>query len=250
MPQLQWSRKCRIVAAAIVPYDTLAHTMHIVIATPLYPPDRAEPASYVKELAKRIGSTHRVFIVTYGNIPEKIRGVTIVSTSKQRPLLIRLLFYTIALFRACRDADVLYAQSGSSAGLPILFVHLFRRIPLVMHFIEDEAWERAKEEGHTTKSISEFHKVIEGSVKIRFIAWLQKALLRRAHTIIVSTKELAEVLAKHYRIVKERINTSAVKERPEILPFTPFPKEALAAYEASWGEHVATLEKILFHGNA
>ncbi len=36
--------------------------------------------------------------------------------------------------------------------------------------------------------------------------------------------------------------------RPEILPLEPEPTEAFATYEASWVEHISTIEKILRHG--
>lgn len=107
--------------------------MKIVLASPLYPPDIAEPAPYVKELAKRLSSGHSVTIVTYGHLPEKVANVSIIVVSKREMLAIRLIAYTMALWRAAKNADVVYAQNGPSVELPIAIVWFFLRRPLVMH---------------------------------------------------------------------------------------------------------------------
>ncbi|MEA2701841.1 MAG: hypothetical protein QOE22_550 [Candidatus Parcubacteria bacterium] len=112
--------------------------MKIVLATPLYPPDIAEPAPYAKELATRLAKTDEVIIVTYGHIPEDVDGVRMRAVSKQRPLPFRLIAYTFALLRTARDADILYMQNGPSVELPVAIASFFRRTPIVMR-IGDEA---------------------------------------------------------------------------------------------------------------
>lgn len=96
--------------------------MKVVIATPLYPPDIADPAPYVKELARRLSGKHEVTVVTYGHIPETVEGVRMITVDKRNPTMVRLFEFTKALRRAARDADVVYVQSGISAELPALFV--------------------------------------------------------------------------------------------------------------------------------
>ncbi len=117
--------------------------MRILLATPLYPPDIAEPAPYVKELAKRLSKEHIVTIVAYGTLPEKIQGVRIIAVNKRRPLLLRLLAYTTALVRASRDADLIYAENGASVELPAGLVALITGRPLVIHIGDKDAHERA-----------------------------------------------------------------------------------------------------------
>lgn len=224
--------------------------MKIVIATPLYPPDLAEPAPYVKELSIRMRKTHRITIATYANIPEKVSGVDIVSTSKQRPLPVRLMFYTLLLLRASHRANVLYAQSGSSVGLPIIIVHVLTHTPLVVHFFEDEAWERATEKHATEKTLGDFLAKPEGTLKIRFILQLQNLLLRCADTVIVPDSSTAELVAKHYRVRSNRITVIAKPQiRPEVLPFTETPRADFDAYEQSWSKHIHSLENILDHAS-
>lgn len=118
--------------------------MKIVLLSSLYPPDIAEPAPYVKELAKRLSVEHEVIVVVYSNFPEKINGVRIVAVSKRRPLLIRLVVYFFALLRATRGADILYAENGASVELPAGVAAFFLRRPLVIRIGDTAAHERAK----------------------------------------------------------------------------------------------------------
>lgn len=95
--------------------------MRIVVASPLYPPDIADPAPYVKEFAARLSRDgHDITVITYGHLPENVPGVAIMATDKRAPLLLRVARFTAALFRALKKADALYIQSGASAELPAL----------------------------------------------------------------------------------------------------------------------------------
>lgn len=118
--------------------------MRILIASPLYPPDIAEPAPYTKECARRLGGHHSVTIVTYGNFPEKIPGVRIVHTSKRRPLPVRLFIYTLVLLKEAIQADVIYAQNGASVELPAVIVSFVTNTPLYGHIADQSAHEHAK----------------------------------------------------------------------------------------------------------
>ena len=124
--------------------------MRIILATPLYPPDVAQPAPYVKELATRLREVHTVTVVAYGHLPEKIDGVHIVVVSKNRPLPLRLLAYTAALWRAALGADVIYAQNGASVELPAGLVALMSRRPLILCFGDVPAHARAAKSYYLT----------------------------------------------------------------------------------------------------
>ncbi len=114
--------------------------MKIVLATPLYPPDIAEPAPYIKELAKRLSTLHEVTIVTYGRLPEKIPGVSIVAVDKRQPIIPRLRAYWSALRRAAKDAHVVYAENGASVELPVFFISSH----LIFHIGDKKAHGRTK----------------------------------------------------------------------------------------------------------
>lgn len=117
--------------------------MRIVIATPLYPPEIAAPAPYVKELAARLGGRHKVTVVAYGRLPEQVPGVGITAVDKRRPLPSRLLAYTRALARAARNADIIYAANGASIELPVIFVGLMRKTPLIIGIADPKAHEES-----------------------------------------------------------------------------------------------------------
>ncbi len=96
--------------------------MRIVLATPLYPPDIADPAPYTYELARRLSESHEVTVVTYGRYPEELPGVTVRTVDKRLPSYRRAWHFYQTLRSVLPHADMLYIQSGISAELPALFV--------------------------------------------------------------------------------------------------------------------------------
>lgn len=104
--------------------------MRIVLATPLYPPDIAEPAPYVKELATRLATLHTVTVVAYTRFPEKIPGVTILAVDKRQALPLRLLAYFWTLYRVSGYTDIFYAQNGASVEVPLLILSFIKKIRL------------------------------------------------------------------------------------------------------------------------
>lgn len=117
--------------------------MKVVLATPLYPPEIAEPAPYMKELAKRLAKLHEVTIVAYARLPEKIPGVSIITIDKRQPLPIRLFAFLRALWQATRCVDVVYAENGASVELPSGIIARLGRRPLIMHLGDRAAHKRA-----------------------------------------------------------------------------------------------------------
>ena len=118
--------------------------MRIVLATPLYPPEIAEPGPYIKELAKRLVKLHKVTIVAYARLPEKVPGVHIVAVDKRQPLLRRLISFFFALLHAAREADIIYAMNGASVELPVALLSLFMSRPLIIRIGDTAAHERAR----------------------------------------------------------------------------------------------------------
>jgi hypothetical protein len=117
--------------------------MRILLVTPLYPPDVAEPAPYVKEVATRLSSAHTVTVLAYGRRPEVVPGVSFKMVSKQRALPIRLIAYTWQLLKAARGADIVYAQNGPSVELPLVIVSHLTKTPYVIRLGDLRAHEHA-----------------------------------------------------------------------------------------------------------
>lgn len=103
-------------------------TMRIVLATPLYPPDIADPAPYTYELARRLAEKHEVIVVTYGRIPEELPGVQVRTVDKRLPTYSRAWQFYKALRSVLPATDILYLQSGISAEFPALFVRHHARV--------------------------------------------------------------------------------------------------------------------------
>lgn len=129
--------------------------MRIVLATPLYPPEIALPAPYIKELAKRLTTLHKVTIVAYARLPENVPGVTIVAVDKRKPLPLRLLSYFFALRKAAKDADVIYTENGASVELPVGILSFFTKQSPIIHIGDQAAHERARA-NFVLKSIEQF----------------------------------------------------------------------------------------------
>jgi hypothetical protein len=119
--------------------------MRILLLTPLYPPDIAQPAPYVKELARRLAREHEVVVLTYGRLPERAAGVRTVMVDKRLPLPLRLLYYTLLLLREAYRADAVYAENGASVELPLALVAALIRRPLILHIGDSRAYHHAQE---------------------------------------------------------------------------------------------------------
>ncbi len=118
--------------------------MRIVLATPLYPPEIAEPAPYVKELARRLSARHAVIVVAYARLPEQVPGVSVITVDKQKPLPVRLFAYFLALRKATKDADIVYAENGGSVELPAGLLSLLSERPVIMHIGDQTAHRRTR----------------------------------------------------------------------------------------------------------
>lgn len=203
-------------------YSTLSITMRLLLVSPLYPPDIAPLAVYVKECAKRLPDSFEVTVLAYSHIPETVTGVRIISVEKNTPLPIRLLAFTRALWSAIRTADIVYVQNGASVELPILLVSLCTHKPIIVHVYDPVAL------AYTQKRISQ--RILLSSV------------LWRATSILHDVTVTVPVSYPH-----KTTTIAAPVPRPEILPFAEHPTDAIAQYNQSWDNHLATLTTIFTH---
>jgi hypothetical protein len=119
--------------------------MKIVLATPLYQPDVEPVAVYCKEFARRLAEAgHTVIVATYGNLPEKVPGVTVITTDKRQLIFTRITNYTVTLWKVARDADVIYAQNGASVELPLILIAPIIKKPIIFLSIDTNATKQAE----------------------------------------------------------------------------------------------------------
>lgn len=107
--------------------------MNITLGTALFPPDIAEPAPYMKELAKRLSHDHVVTVVLYGHLPESVPQVTFSVIDKRVSLPLRLIRYFFVLWRTLRSTDILFLENSPSVLLPGLLAASIARVPVVLH---------------------------------------------------------------------------------------------------------------------
>jgi hypothetical protein len=198
--------------------------MRLLLATPLYPPDIAEPAPYVKELARRLGNIHEVTVLAYNHIPEAIPNVKITTVPKYSPLPIRLIRFALALLREGRKADFLYVQNGPSVELPLIFTAPFLRAQIILRLGDPAALKQ------TEKRFS--HRI------------LLKLAMSFSDKVIIHSERNPEtkILVSKKKAVQDLASPPA---RPEILPFASDPEKELGAYNQSWSEHVHMLLNFL-----
>ena len=114
--------------------------MRILLITPLYPPEVADAAVYAKELARRLSKNHKVTVLAYAHLPEKLPGVRTIIIEKNQTRATRLWAFQHALAREIRDTDVVVAVNGASVELPIF---LTRHVtPLIFCVADKTAHER------------------------------------------------------------------------------------------------------------
>lgn len=195
--------------------------MKIILATPVYPPEQSSPAKYIKELALKLRDHHELTIVAYASTSERIDGTTLFTISKRRPLPLRLIKYFITLYNAGEDADVIYVQNAMASGFPAVLVGRLRKIPVVLRFVGDEAWEQAVRSDRTKKKFEEFLEKPEGGLSTRFRMMMQRYALRRADIVTTQSLYIRDLIVKKYGIKSER---AVVNYDAAIFdPVSPFP---------------------------
>lgn len=192
--------------------------MNILIVTPLYPPDIAGAAPYVKELATRLREEHAVTILAYNHIPESIDTVRIIPVQKSTPLFVRLFTFLRVLIHEMRTADVIIVENGPSVELPFFIAHsIVRKKRTIFHVGDATAFH---------------HTEMSRWYRIPFIL----------------TRRCADRVLIHEDTLTTPVHASASitvcpkpHTRPEILSFETYPTEAFNAYETSWNAHITLL---------
>ena len=197
--------------------------MRILIATPIYPPEIGGPATYTKELVERWHDTHEIIVVTFTNNTQALPGSVLISVDKQLALPVRLFKFFVAVYKASKNADVLYVQNAMAAGLPTVLAGMLRRKPVVLKFVGDEAWERATQHRKTQKRLQDFLDSPDAGFKINLMRMLQGWVLRRAQVVTTPSQYLGETIQKAYRLKPECVHTNY--NAAESITKAPFPVE-------------------------
>lgn len=170
--------------------------MKIVLATGIYPPQIGGPATYVRNLAVELtASGHDVTVVTYGRKTCEVVSskwqVTVVPLGM--PIL-RWFAYAKALRSAGEDADIMYAFSSVSCGVP-LWLSGLKKPKRILRLGGDFLWERYTD-GGGRKSLREWYEA--GGWGVGGGKWMMKKLLLQFDHIVFSTEFQQEIYEKSY----------------------------------------------------
>jgi glycosyltransferase involved in cell wall biosynthesis len=142
----------------MVPKTLEWQAMKIVLATGIYPPEVGGPATYVRHLAEELSRKGMdVTVVSYGRTSdlgprtsensEVLRPTSeslpwkVVHVSRNGGTLLRWWRYARALRKHAADADVIYAFSSVSIGIP-LWMSMLKKPKRVLRLGGDFFWER------------------------------------------------------------------------------------------------------------
>ncbi|OIP76917.1 MAG: hypothetical protein AUK16_02800 [Parcubacteria group bacterium CG2_30_44_11] len=180
--------------------------MRIAILSPLFPPDVAIPASYVKELACRLAKEHTVCVLTYSHLPEVVPKTQVISIEKQNLLPRRLFHFFTALTLTAKQNDMLIVQNGISSELPVLIHSFLNGTPFILEVSDPKA-------------------IIQNNH-----SWLKRTI----HYLLV--RRATAVMA--HNIYENKLT------KPEIISFEAFPHAAMEGYEAIWQTHLEALNRM------
>ena len=105
--------------------------MKILILSPLFPPDTAPSAQYVKELAARL-TNHEVTVLLYGHLPEAVPNVQYVCVDKRSSKFMLIFKSVFALIKNGKQSDLIIVNNGPSAELPAWLCSFFVFTPMTL----------------------------------------------------------------------------------------------------------------------
>jgi glycosyltransferase involved in cell wall biosynthesis len=168
--------------------------MKVVLATGIYPPEIGGPATYVRHLAEElVARGAAVTVVTYGKgdgTPDDPRW-SVIRVGKKGGTFGRWRRYAKALRDHGYDADILYAFSSVSCGIPVRMSGL--RHPIrVLRLGGDFFWERYTDMGGR-RSLAAFYKAYPGWKRV--MRWV----LGTFDEIVFSTEFQQRLYERAYR---------------------------------------------------
>ncbi len=170
--------------------------MKVVLATGIYPPDIGGPATYVAKLAEKLAERGaQVTVVTYSAERPKIQETnnslwSVVRVSKRGGPFLRWRRYAKALKEQASDADIVYAFSSVSAGVP-LWLAKMRHTKKILRLGGDFLWERYTDRGGVL-SLKDWY-ASEPRFKNKM-----NGLLRQFDHIVFSTQLQEELFERFY----------------------------------------------------
>lgn len=166
--------------------------MKFIIATPIYPPEIGGPAIHAQNLKEGLKKKgHSIKIVSYSYL-------------KKYPQPLRIILYSLKLFKNAKGYDLIYAFNLTSCGLPVYLASKFFKKKFLVRIGGDFLWERAVETGRTKKSLREYYEVPK-TLKERFWIWLIRRVLNKADKIIFTSTFQKDIYLTPFKIKEKKV---------------------------------------------
>jgi len=177
--------------------------MKIILACEIYPPETGGPASFVKRILPFLKeSDFEAKVITYAD--QNSKETDLIKIKRVSNLLFRYWHYFSALWMLSKEADLIFAQGPTAAGLPAILVKKFSRLAfapskrvnkkVIIKVVGDVAWERSFNNGRVKEEINDFQ-----NKKYGFAVEMQKFLrswtVKRADLVITPSQYLKGIVA-------------------------------------------------------
>lgn len=185
-----------------------SYFMKIVLATGIYPPDIGGPATYVEKLAEELKkSGAEISVITYSDQRSVIRDQhDVIHVWRSAFPFAHWWRYAQALKKHAADADIVYAFSSVSCGVPLWMARL-KKPKKVLRLGGDFFWERYTDLGGR-KSMREWYG--GGWGVGRLVRFLMGRILHSFDHVVFSTAFQQELYEKHYTLPQHSVIENAV----------------------------------------
>ncbi len=171
--------------------------MKIILATGIYPPDIGGPATYSRALAQELQKLgHEIVVITYVEccklqVAETPDSWPVVRISKSGGPLLRWWRYSRALKQHGADADIVYAFSSVSCGVPLRIASL-KKPKKILRLGGDFLWERYTDGGGRLGLQAWYQKK---GCKLQIANWLLKPF----DHVVFSSAFQRDLYIDHYK---------------------------------------------------
>ncbi|MBI3819254.1 MAG: glycosyltransferase family 4 protein [Planctomycetes bacterium] len=192
--------------------------MKILITTPIFPPDLGGPAVYVPSIGRwLVERGHDVKVVAFCEDPNPTGYPFPVISIPRVSLPLRYLKSFFAIFRECKDRDLVYVQEHL-ALLAILAAKL-RGKPAVVRVMVDGTWEIAHRFGWTGLNIVDFQTKGRGW-KVKLSRFLQRRWWTWASRIIPVSDFLKGIILSHGTDPRKVVRIYNAYNGPKVIEVT------------------------------
>ncbi len=198
--------------------DKAHSSLHILVATGIYPPDIGGPSQYAKNLEAVWRAEGHLVAVRFFRFERRL------------PAGFRHVWYFFKILPAAARADIVFALDTFSAAVPAaLAARLFGK-PLIVRVGGDFLWEGYVERTNDLVLLRNFYEssLAKLSGKERLIFRLTRFVMRQASAIVFSTIWQKAIWQEPYRLTSGKIFVVENYYGPKEKSFPPAKKNFLA----------------------